>query len=80
MVSLSKLFLMIMGSTTNLTFMYFNEYRASMGLDGELLAGNIPVKQLRMVQDWMAIHEDELYSAWNDAVRGIPFGKVEPLQ
>lgn len=59
---------------------YFNEYRASMGLDGELLAGNIPVKQLRMVQGWMAIHEDELYSAWNNAVRGIPFRKIEPLR
>ena len=27
-----------------------------------------------------AIHEDELYKAWNDAVRNIPFGKIEPLR
>ncbi|MBD5146148.1 MAG: DUF4160 domain-containing protein [Ruminococcus sp.] len=59
---------------------YYNEYEASVGLDGELLAGNIPVKQLKLVLAWLAIHEDELYSAWNKAVQGIPFEKIEPLR
>ncbi len=59
---------------------YFAEYEASVGIDGDLLAGSLPVKQLRMVQAWAAIHEDELYSAWNNAVRNIPFEKIEPLK
>lgn len=59
---------------------YFSEYQASVGIDGELLAGSLPVKQLKMVQAWAAIHEDELYAAWNSAVRDIPFGKIEPLR
>lgn len=50
-----------------------------MGIDGELLAGSLPVKQFRLVQAWAAIHEEELYAAWNKAVRQIPFGKIEPL-
>ncbi len=25
------------------------------------------------------IHEDELYAAWNNAIKGIPFGKIDPL-
>ena len=29
---------------------------------------------------WMAIHEDELYEAWNKAVRNIAFEKIEPLK
>lgn len=29
---------------------YYNEYEASVGIDGELLAGSLPLKQLRMVQ------------------------------
>lgn len=29
---------------------YFAEYEASVGLDGELLAGSLPVKQLKLVQ------------------------------
>ncbi|MCQ2440770.1 MAG: DUF4160 domain-containing protein [Clostridia bacterium] len=59
---------------------YYNEFEAAIGIDGELLAGNLPIKQLRMVQAWAAIHEDELYSAWNNAVKMQPFGKIAPLQ
>ena len=58
----------------------YAEYQASIGLDGELLAGKLPVKQLRLVLAWITIHEDELYSAWNRAVRNQPFGKIEPLR
>ena len=59
---------------------YYAEYVASVGIDGELLAGSLPVKQLRLVQAWAAIHEDELYKAWNNAVKGIPFDKIAPLR
>jgi hypothetical protein len=59
---------------------YYAEYEASVGVDGELLAGCLPVKQFKLVQAWAAIHEDELYAAWNKAVRNEPFGKIEPLR
>ncbi len=59
---------------------YYNEFEASVGIDGELIAGSLPVKQLRMVQAWAAIHEDELYLAWNNAVKMEPFDKIEPLK
>lgn len=59
---------------------YYSGYEASVGIDGELLAGSLPVKQLRLVQAWAAIHEEELYKAWTNAVRSIPFGKIEPLR
>ena len=36
---------------------YYNEYEASVGVDGELIAGSLPVKQLKLVQAWAAIHE-----------------------
>jgi len=58
----------------------YSEYEASIGIDGELLAGSLPVKQLKLVQAWLAIHEDELYAAWNKAVRNEPVGKIEPLR
>jgi len=59
---------------------YYNEHEAAVGIDGELLSGSLPVKQLRLVSAWLAIHEDELYAAWNKAVRNEPFGKIEPLR
>lgn len=59
---------------------YYNEYEASVGIDGDLLAGNLPLKQLKLVQAWAIIHEDELYDTWNKAIRNIPFEKIEPLK
>jgi len=41
------------------------EYKASVGIDGELLAGKLPSKQLKMVVGWLALHEEEAYAAWN---------------
>jgi len=59
---------------------YYSEYEASVGVDGELLAGSLPVKQLKLVVAWLAIHEDEVYAAWNKAVRNEPFGPIRPLE
>ena len=59
---------------------YYGEYEASVGLDGELLDGKLPIKQYRILVGWMALHEDELYSAWNKAVRNIPFEKIDPIR
>lgn len=50
-----------------------------MSLDGEVLEGKIPVKQYRLVSGLLALHEDELYAAWNNAVRNKPFNRIEPL-
>ena len=59
---------------------YYGEYEASVALDGEVLEGKLPTKQYRLVSGWLALHEDELYEAWNKAVRSIPFDKIEPLK
>lgn len=58
----------------------YGDYEASVGIDGELLAGSMPIKQLRIIQAWVIIHEDELYRAWNMAVKGEAFGRIEPLK
>ena len=48
--------------------------------DGELLSGDFPPKKLRMVQAWIAIHEEELMADWTLAVRGEPVFKIDPLR
>ena len=40
----------------------------------------IPVKQLKLVLAWIVLHEEELYAAWNKAVRNLPIDKIEPLK
>ena len=46
---------------------------------GEVLAGGLPPKKLRMVQTWIDIHEEELMQCWNLAVNGIDPPKIAPL-
>ena len=58
----------------------YGEYKAAIGIDGELLAGTMPYRQLRMVVGWLAFHEEEVYAAWNKAVRGEHFGRIKPLE
>ena len=47
----------------------YGEYKASVGIDGELLAGSLPQKQFKMLVGWLALHEEEAYAAWNKADR-----------
>ena len=57
-----------------------NGFEASIGIDdGEMLAGQIPRKQLRLVQAWIELHRDELMADWVLARSGeLPY-KIEPL-
>lgn len=58
----------------------YGEYKAVIGIDGELLSGSLPIKQLKLVQAWAILHEDELYTAWNKAVKKEHFDKINPLK
>ena len=58
---------------------YYGEYEASIGIDGELLAGSLPAKQLKVIIGWLAFHEEEAYAAWNQAVQGEHFDKIAPM-
>ena len=50
---------------------YYGDFEASVGIDGELMAGSLPRKQLVFIQAWLALHEEEAYAAWNKAVQGL---------
>jgi len=44
------------------------------------LAGELPSKKLKLVQAWIAIHEDELMADWALAVKGEPVFPIDPLR
>jgi hypothetical protein len=55
--------------------------KASISIeDGEILAGKFPAKQLRMVQVWIDLHNDELMADWELAVAGEEPFRITPLQ
>ena len=48
--------------------------------DGTVLAGNLPPRQVKMVQVWVDIHKDELLANWELAVAGEEPFRIEPLR
>ena len=51
-----------------------------VALDGEVLEGSFPTRQLKMLEGWMAIHEDELQANWQMLSAGEGYFKIEPLR
>jgi len=58
----------------------YSEFEAAIGIeDGEILAGELPRKQLRLVQAWIELHKDELMADLELAVSGETPYKIAPL-
>lgn len=58
----------------------YGEYELVITLDGEVLEGGFPSKQQKMLEAWMAIHEDELKANWQMLSAGEGFFKIDPLR
>lgn len=59
----------------------YGEFKASIDIEtADILAGDFPKKQLRLVQAWIEIHRDELMADWSLAVEGEEIFKIEPLK
>jgi desulfoferrodoxin (superoxide reductase-like protein) len=55
--------------------------RASIAIEtGELLAGKLPPKQIKLVQAWIELHKDELLANWQLVNEGEEPYKIAPLQ
>lgn len=58
----------------------YGEFEASIGIEeGEVLAGELPRKQLRLVQAWIELRRDELMAGWELAASGENPCKIAPL-
>lgn len=58
----------------------YAEVEASISIDsGEFIAGELPRKQLRLVQARIELHRDELMADWELAANGENPYKIAPL-
>lgn len=58
----------------------YAEFEASISItEGEVLAGELPRKQLRLVLAWIELHRDELMADWELAANGEAPYKIDPL-
>lgn len=46
---------------------------------GEVLAGELPPRALRMVREWADLHEADLRENWAKAENALPLDRIEPL-
>jgi hypothetical protein len=51
----------------------------SVGIEGNVLAGGVPARALRLIQEWMALHADEVLANWRRARAGEPLLPIPPL-
>ena len=58
----------------------YGDYEIVVGIDGEVLEGSFPNKQMKLLLAWIAIHEDELRANWELLSNGEGYFKIEPLR
>jgi len=50
-----------------------------VALDGTVLDGEIPRRAIRLVREWISIHQTELEVCWERAANHEPPGTIDPL-
>lgn len=54
----------------------YGEYMGAIDIQtGELLEGDLPNRALKLVQEWLQIHQQEILNIWNTQ----QFKKIPPL-
>ncbi len=60
---------------------YYKDFRLTMNIiDCNVLDGEMPARQSRMIQAWIEIHRDELLADWELCQNGEKPFNIEPLK
>lgn len=58
----------------------YADYEVVFSLDGEILEGELPKKQMKLLDAWVAIHAEELKANWKLLSDGDGYFKIDPLK
>ena len=59
---------------------YYQGYEAVFDMDGEIIEGEMPKRQIKFIAAWAELHRDELLANWELAINNQPLYKIEPLR
>jgi hypothetical protein len=60
---------------------YYQDSKIIIGIyECEVLGGQIPARQLRLIQAWIEIHRDELLADWELCQNGEKPFRIDPLK
>ena len=59
----------------------YGDDEATIRIDnGEVLEGTLGTRARRLVEEWRALHQAELFEDWARAQTRQPLNKIEPLE
>lgn len=58
----------------------YQGYKASFNMEGEIVNGEMPKKQVKLIAAWVELHKDELLANWELAMDEQPLYKIDPLK
>jgi len=60
---------------------YYGEHRATVDIRTcEVLDGDLPKRQTRLIMAWTELHQEELMANWDLVMNGEEPFKIQPLQ
>lgn len=60
---------------------YYQDYKSKININnGEFIEGQMPGRQLKLLQAWIEIHKDELIANWTLCQNGEKPFQIEPLK
>jgi hypothetical protein len=64
----------------NLHAKYGEDWAEISIITGEIIVGKLPKRAIRLVEDWIELHTNELLENWKECLSENPnFKKIEPL-
>jgi len=57
----------------------YQDDKALVSTEGDIIEGSLPKKQLRLVQAWVELHKDEILANWELAQNKSEMYKINPL-
>jgi hypothetical protein len=59
----------------------YGEYEALIAIeDCQIIAGSLPTRAFRLVEEWLNMHHQELVDLWQIARQSKPLHKLDPLE
>ena len=58
----------------------YGEYQITVDIMTGVVHGDFPKRALRLVLEWLDLHQDELIQNWERIQSGQPAAKIEPLE
>jgi hypothetical protein len=58
----------------------YGEYQITVGIQSGIVSGDFPKRALRLVLEWLDLHQAELLDTWNHVQAGRPANKIAPLE